>query len=599
MQDEQKPEVDAPEEVAIDEKGKELPGPEEKKPEQTNPSDKKSRWHRFTHWYKTNKKKSIPLTIVILIAVLAAIPWTRYRGAAMAVSQDFTIKVMDSTAATPVSGADISVGAQHALTNANGVATLHQIKVGHRTVLITKKYYKDERVSVLVPILKQKTTPTIQFVATGRQAKISVKNVITNAPLADVDIKVADISAKTDKSGSATVVLPVGTTSEKATLSLNGYNDAKVQVKANDKTIAQNDFTMTPVGKVYFLSKLSGRIDVVKTNLDGTSRQTVLAGTGSEDDRGTILLASRDWKYLALLSRREGGTNAKLYLLNTSDDSLVTVDGDSGSVISPVGWSNHNFIYTLSRQNVPNWKPNAQALKSYSAESKKITILDQTRGEGTGQNDYASESYGSVYQIGQNVVYEKYWNADYLNQDRLNNKQAGIYSITATGANHQTLKTFGYAAGQNTFMTSVPDEAEGIYYQVYEKGKLAYYAYDNGKVSSKSNIADEFDKYLEQGAITYLQSPDGNETFWSEQRDGKNTLFVGDADGQNGKQIATLSDFQTYGWYTDDYLLVSKNSSELYIMPKTPSKDTKPVKITDYHKPSRSFPGYGGGYGGI
>jgi hypothetical protein len=96
---------------------------------------------------------------------------------------------------------------------------------------------------------------------------------------------------------------------------------------------------------------------------------------------------------------------------------------------------------------------------------------------------------------------------------------------------------------------------------------------------------------------TYLQSPSANDTFWAEPRDGKNTLFIGNEDGQKGKQIASLSEYFTYGWFTDDYLLVSKNSSELYIMPKGGSKNA--IKISDYHKPVQNFYGYGGGYGGI
>ena len=75
-----------------------------------------------------------------------------------------------------------------------------------------------------------------------------------------------------------------------------------------------------------------------------------------------------------------------------------------------------------------------------------------------------------------------------------------------------------------------------------------------------------------------------------------NTLFIGDSSGGSGKQIATLSDYDTYGWYTDDYLLVSKNGSELYIMPVSGGT---PIKISDYNKPAQNFNGYGGGYGGL
>ena len=96
-----------------------------------------------------------------------------------------------------------------------------------------------------------------------------------------------------------------------------------------------------------------------------------------------------------------------------------------------------------------------------------------------------------------------------------------------------------------------------------------------------------------------MQSPSGNVTFWSETRDGKNTLFVGDGQGANQKEIAKLSDYQTYGWYTEDYLLVSKDGSELYILGKDGiKKDSEALKIMDYHKPAMSYMGYGG-YGGL
>ena len=93
-----------------------------------------------------------------------------------------------------------------------------------------------------------------------------------------------------------------------------------------------------------------------------------------------------------------------------------------------------------------------------------------------------------------------------------------------------------------------------------------------------------------------MQSPSGDQTFWSVPADGKNTLNVGDKDGNNANKIAALSDYNPYGWYTDDYLLVSKNGSELYIMP---ASGGTPLLISNYYKPAQFFRGYGGGYGGL
>src|SRR6185369_16053847 len=114
---------------------------------------------------------------------------------------------------------------------------------------------------------------------------------------------------------------------------------------------------------IYFLSKASGKIDVVKTNLDGTDRQTVLAGTGKEEDTDTILLASRDWKYLALKSRRDGKA-VKLYLIDTSNDKLTTID-EGNATFDMVGWQNDYFVYYVYRNNVKSWQPKGSSLKSY------------------------------------------------------------------------------------------------------------------------------------------------------------------------------------------------------------------------------------------
>src|SRR5437016_2106406 len=52
------------------------------------------------------------------------------------------------------------------------------------------------------------------------------------------------------------------------------------------------------------------------------------------------------------------------------------------------------------------------------------------------------------------------------------------------------------------------------------------------------------------------------------------------------KTIANLSDYHPYGWYGDKYLLVTKNSTELYIMDvkglPTGQAGGAPVEITDF-----------------
>ncbi len=118
-----------------------------------------------------------------------------------------------------------------------------------------------------------------------------------------------------------------------------------------------------------------------------------------------------------------------------------------------------------------------------------------------------------------------------------------------------------------------------------------YYEYQDGKITPDTNLTNQT---FTSGYPTYLLSPSGNKTFWSVYADGKNNLRVGDQSGQGAKTISGESDYSPYGWFGDGYLLVSKNSSELYIMAADGS--SRPYKISNYYKPQVSYRGYGGLY---
>jgi hypothetical protein len=473
---------------------------------------------------------------------------------------------------------------------------MHHIKVGHHTVLVSKKYYKDANLAFTAPILSQKNVPGVKLTATGHQVKITVRNIINKQAIEGAEISAAGVTAKTAQDGTALLVLPAGTTSEKAKLSHDGYNDANADIKVSGDKIQENSFTLTPSGKVYFLSKLSGKIDVVKTNLDGTDRQTVLAGTGKEDDRNTVLLASRDWKYLALLSRR-AGSNPSIYLINTSDDSLTTIDSGTTD-FGLVGWLDNDFVYTVTHSDVQLWQNGRQVIKSYNAPNKKLSTLEQTTASGTNNFDFVSELIGDVYAFNGQVFYIKNWTASFNNPVAINNKQATFNSIKPDGSAKKAIRSFGLADGTQAIEVSLESKIENpntIDLKFSDGTKDNFYAYASGQV--KDDPGGSSDGFYTSQYPTYLLSPSADQTFWSESRDGKNTLFIGDQGGQNGKQIASLSDYNTFGWFTDDYLLVSKNSSELYIMDKAGKQAA--LKVSDYHKPTQNFYGYGGGYGGL
>ncbi len=552
-------------------------------------------WGRFKVWYIGNKKFSIPLSVAVLVLVLFAIPFTRYAIAGTFIKKDISVAVTDSKTGGVVSSARVEVGENSAETNGQGIAVVKNVPLGKQHIRVYKQYYKDADSKSIVGLSSDQLF-NIKTEATGRPSKVHIVSSITGKALAEVALSDGQNNlAKTDKNGDATVVLAVGTQEKKLSLLLNGFNSAEVDVKASDNKILKNDFSLTPQGKIYFLSKLSGKIDLVKTNLDGTARETVLAGTGKEDDVGTVLLVSRDWKYLALLSRRDSGL-PRLYLVETENDKLTTMDEGNAS-FSLVGWEGSTFVYQATRNTYSDWQPKKNIIKSFNADSKQITVLSQTDAIGD-SNTYAQEQFGNAIGLTDGtIVYTKIWYSyPYDSEAQLVGKQNGIYSIRADGSGKKTLKTI--SAQENGYINTTPGKPNQLYFYYYNNAsnEPTYLEYVDGAISEIQESEFPTDGIYN----TYLLSPSGKQNFWSEQRDGKNNLLVGDSEGNDGKTVARSENFQTYGWFTEKYLLVSKNSSELYIMSADGLSDGQlPLKISDYHKPAQSYFGYGGGYGGI
>ncbi len=556
-------------------------------PEMSTPSQP-SRGRNFRQWLQMHRSGVILSAAVAIIIILFAVPVTRYALAGAVLKQNYAVEVVDAETKKPVASATVRLDGIKMTTDSKGKASV-RAAVGPAPLEVSKIYYQTTRQDVVVPIFRQKTAHKLQIKATGRQVPITVTDKISGKPVEEATIAADKAETKTDKDGRATLVVPADKTKITATISSEGFNKLPVDITVATNQIDSNKFALTPAGIVYFLSNESGTLDVVKSNLDGSDRKIVLKGTGKEDKRNTFLLASRDWKYLTLHSKRDGGEYAKLFLIET-DTGKVTVMDEGNATFGLVGWSDDYMVYRVNRSG-NSWDNNHLALKSYHAPSKKITTLDQTFGSGTNYTNMVYENYGNATfaLAGGEVVFSK---TVYTGQFAgPTDKQSALYSIHADGSGRKTLKAFP----DRNYLELVPYGPNGVYLSVAGVGdaKTQYFEYEDSKIESTDEVNDGnfYDPYP-----TYLWSPSKKQTLWSEPRDGKNVMFVGDIHGKNGKQIAALSDYSVFGWFTDQYVLVSKDASELYIMP---TGGGAPLKMTDYYKPDFTFRGYGGGYGGL
>ncbi len=611
-EDEEKPEELSSESSDADEKTetkepeeKQIEEPEEavKSVETENVSVKQSLIGRIDHFYRARKRIAIPFTVVVLLIVLGVIPFTRYAVLGLFIRKDVTITVTDSQTHTPILKAQVSVGSESGMTDKYGKTSL-KVPVGNQSLTISKQYYKTYDRSQFVNLSSGRNDVSASLVATGRIVPVTVINRFTGKPIEGAEVKAKNTEAATTSNGIAEIVLPSTSGTESAAVTAKGYNDTSETLQITGQVVPANTFSITPVGKLYFLSNLSGKIDVVKTNLDGTDRQTVLAGTGFEQPDNTVLLASRDWKYLALYTQRTQSGGPEIDLIDTSNDTMSNIDEGSNANFTIVGWDGDDFVYQVDRNNVQNWQNGRQVIKSFDATTKKITALAQTSGSGN-SNNYIYQSLGSVYELGGKVVYDMSWTeSPWDSPMQINGKQATFNTANPDGTGNTVVKSFPAPAGSGfiTGLTVYNTQYDGpnnlaIAFSVdtnYTTDSTSYYEYENGTVGSADDINGQnfYSSYP-----TYLQSPSGSSLFWSVYADGKNNLNVGDSNGKNPKVIATENDYSPYGWYSDNYLLMSKNGSELYIQPADGS--SQPFKITNYYKPQVQYNGYGGGYGGL
>ena len=428
---------------------------------------------------------------------------------------------------------------------------------------------------------------------TGKLVQIRITDRLSGKPIAEAVVaKGSTIYGKTDVNGKVTVVVPINGQKLDATVTIGKYN-----VLSTTITPKSTELQLIPSGHLYFLSKQSGKIDVIKTNLDGSDRRTVVAGTGDENNQTTTLLASRDWKYLAFKSKRAPNKPEALYIINTSDDSYKVVD-EADAMFGMIGWIGHSFVYEAHRNTGAFWQAKTVAIKGYEAEKGMLTTLDENASvpESTQYNAFY-EQIGNSYIVNDRLLYSKVWTRSGLGSDiQVGDKQSIIASVAPDGTARKVLKSF--SPNTVSAINARMYQPQGLYYQMspVTGEKPTYGQVDNG---AYKNIPD-FDEFYSKTYPFYLVSPNGTATFWAEERDGKNALFIGGSNADNKVQAAAASEYKAYGWLTDDWLLVQKKDSELYITTKEQLKaGGQPLKVSDYHRTAPGQDGYNSGYGGM
>jgi hypothetical protein len=525
--------------------------------------------------------------IAVILCFLFALPYSRYKLLGVLIKERVQITILDSQTHTPVSNAQVSTAGASVKTDADGKVEL-RAGVGERTLIITKQYYRTATTHYFIGFKANKPV-TIKLFATGRLIPITVLNTISGKPLPGAVINMLATTAKTNSKGQATIAVPAGSSHDSAKISLAGYNSKQVSVQVTSFVSSANSFNLTPAGTIYFLSSQSGTIDVMKSNLDGTGRQTVLAGTGHEVASTTRLIASRDWHYLALEANRDG-SRAALYLIDASNGQSTEFDS-SNSIFSPLGWQGHTFIYSLKSVATNQWQSGSQVVKGYDAEQRQLNQIDQNQALGN-SSSYADQNFTNFFIISGELIYDTQWSAQ--GGYDLSNENDTIRIFQFSTQSKKDAESF-HSANIGSIQAS-RYQPQAIYFEVPNTSDSTntFYQYSNQTVQTASIDQTTFD----QSNPNYYESPSGNHTAWATLSNGQDLFLIGDNNAGSQHQIAALNNYSPYGWFTDNYVIASRSNSQLYILPASGlSGAQQPYKINSYYEPSASQSNYE--YGGF
>lgn len=466
--------------------------------------EKRGFWHAIGHffaaWWHNKVARTITIIVILLaIAVTAAIPKSRYFVLnTVGVRSSSSVTVMDNGTRLPLKNVTVSIGSQQVKTDSKGVATLKNIKLGKQQLTIKRIAFA----TVTQPVtIGWGSNPLGEFIlrATGVRYVINVKDYVSGKGIAGAEATSGDeVAAVADKDGVITLTFD---TADTPTIDVNitakDYRSEAATIKTD--TTDPTNVTLVSARKAMFVSKQSGKYDLVSMYLDGKDRKVVLAGTGSENNN-VSLVSSPDGQSTALVSTRDDIRDSDGYRLSTltivpnEEASPITVT--HAEQIQLIDWSGTRLVYVEASAGASAANPQRYRLMSFDYEANKRVTLAT-----------ANQFNGIVSMKGQ-IYYA------------VSSTDPGIH------AQFYRIKPDG-SARQVVFSQEVWTVLRSGYDTVQLQTPGGWYSY---KVDSTPQQATAPAVYASRGYVDGT----GNTSLWVDTRDGQGTLIALSTD--NGKE---------------------------------------------------------------
>ena len=296
---------------------------------------------------KTFRKMAIGLLIVALLAAVA-IPTSRATAFnALGLRTSASVSVLDKSTGQPLKDVSVTINGTSAMTDSAGTASLTHLKLGAATVAFERRAFASASLTSRLDWRANKL-PTISLVPTGNQHSLTVTDYLTGKPIkASLDSTYGSAQANSDGIIKLTTDKSL-TKPFTATLSAVGYRSQQLTI---DPTQADAGTASLVIARKYvYLNRQDGTLNVYRSDFDGQNQQLVLKGSGNEQPKDTVLIASSSDNEAALVSARsnnkasDGSPLTSLTLLNLNDGTTSTLV--QSAQLQLIGWVGDRLIYS-------------------------------------------------------------------------------------------------------------------------------------------------------------------------------------------------------------------------------------------------------------
>ena len=439
------------------------------------------------------------LTFLVLVGggiAVFAVPTSRYYLLNQAgVRSSASIVVTDQSTLQPLKNVKVTLVGQTIQTDSEGKAQFSQLRLGPTSLIIEKRAFAESKQDVTIgwgsnPLASVALTPT------GSQYTFVITDIFSGKPITTAEATVGESSSKANEKGEIKLTLAkVEELKIKVSLKAVGYRDETVELDLSTKQ--DTKVQLTPVHKVAFVSKRTGKYGVYKIDADGKNESLVLAGTGSET--AEITLAAHQTDDVAMLVSTRDGKRAgdgtllqSLTFINLKDGTTKPVA--ESTQIRLVDWIGTRMVYVQLAKDAGAEDPQRYKLMSYDYIS------------GDNRQLATSNYFNDIISAGGKVYYAP-------TSAFQNGVNLGVFIVYADGSGKQPLLN---QESWNMFRASYDRITMAVEQDWYEyllgdknPNKL------NGQPTSTTSRV-------------YVDSPDTKHSVYIDNRDGKGTLIVYD-----------------------------------------------------------------------